>query len=246
MTIMMQTLTSQDLLIWLMQVCDSDQIASYRVWPYLFSLTGHIIYTRPKNRSVSPRSDHRCLIFGCLVSGLTSMTQGERRPKRLCRSRHAQPSAVHYLGYVEDEETPEMIMKKFEQLEKVPALSLLATCALARCMAIIAEWSCFLMCLLWSAIFTSADMPCSAQVRECGTDSVEEQMPHSGDQHQLLTRAASAHGGCTDMTEDQLLEVFKQTSIFNVRSALAGETGLSTESVAEILERLVHMPLSYA
>lgn len=31
----------------------------------------------------------------------------------------AAPSAVHYVGYVEDDETPEMIMKKFEELEKV-------------------------------------------------------------------------------------------------------------------------------
>ena len=29
------------------------------------------------------------------------------------------PSAVHYVGYVEDGETPEMIMKKFEALERV-------------------------------------------------------------------------------------------------------------------------------
>ena len=29
------------------------------------------------------------------------------------------PSAVHYVGYVEEDETPEMIMKKFEELEKV-------------------------------------------------------------------------------------------------------------------------------
>ncbi len=31
------------------------------------------------------------------------------------------PSAVHYVGYVEEDETPEMIMKKFEELEKVRA-----------------------------------------------------------------------------------------------------------------------------
>jgi hypothetical protein len=45
-----------------------------------------------------------------------------RRPKRRC-TKTAQPShmpsAVHYVGYVEDDETPEMIMKKFEELEKV-------------------------------------------------------------------------------------------------------------------------------
>jgi len=47
--------------------------------------------------------------------------EGERRPKRNCAGRKsaAAPSAVHYVGYVEDNETPEMIMKKFEELEKV-------------------------------------------------------------------------------------------------------------------------------
>lgn len=37
------------------------------------------------------------------------------RPKRRCVARKtAVPSAVHYVGYVEDDETPEMIMRKFE------------------------------------------------------------------------------------------------------------------------------------
>ena len=31
------------------------------------------------------------------------------------------PSAVHYVGYVEDDETPEMIMRKFQALEVRPA-----------------------------------------------------------------------------------------------------------------------------
>ena len=43
-----------------------------------------------------------------------------RRPKRRCVStKSAMPSAIHYVGYVEEDETPEMIMKKFEELEKV-------------------------------------------------------------------------------------------------------------------------------
>ncbi|MEW5318452.1 MAG: hypothetical protein WDW38_009673 [Sanguina aurantia] len=47
-----------------------------------------------------------------------------KRAKRLCVSRKAAvPSATHYVGYVEDEETPEMIMKKFEELERVVAAS---------------------------------------------------------------------------------------------------------------------------
>ena len=40
------------------------------------------------------------------------------RRRRAC-SNGTMPSAVHYVGYVEEDETPEMIMKKFEELEKV-------------------------------------------------------------------------------------------------------------------------------
>lgn len=51
------------------------------------------------------------------------MGEGEDagRPKRRsARSKQAAaPSAVHYVGYVEEDETPEAIMKKFEELEKV-------------------------------------------------------------------------------------------------------------------------------
>ncbi|KAK9867049.1 hypothetical protein WJX84_006607 [Apatococcus fuscideae] len=47
-----------------------------------------------------------------------------RRPKRRCaRKQSVVPSAVHYVGYVEEDETPEMIMKKFEELERVMATS---------------------------------------------------------------------------------------------------------------------------
>jgi hypothetical protein len=46
-----------------------------------------------------------------------------RRPKRQCaraaRAVTALPSVAHYVGYVEDNETPEQIMKKFETMEKV-------------------------------------------------------------------------------------------------------------------------------
>lgn len=46
--------------------------------------------------------------------------EGGRRPKRRCVTRRDLiPSAVHYVGYVEDDETTEMIMKKFEALERV-------------------------------------------------------------------------------------------------------------------------------
>ena len=51
------------------------------------------------------------------------MNEGEgagRAKRRSARSKQAAaPSAVHYVGYVEEDETPEAIMKKFEELEKV-------------------------------------------------------------------------------------------------------------------------------
>ena len=54
--------------------------------------------------------------------------EGGRRPKRRCATKRANvPSAVHYVGYVEDDETPEMIMKKFEELEKVRSHTLYIT-----------------------------------------------------------------------------------------------------------------------
>ena len=43
----------------------------------------------------------------------------EPRSKRACTVRAQGPSSTHYVGYVEDDETPEAIMKKFEALERV-------------------------------------------------------------------------------------------------------------------------------
>ena len=55
------------------------------------------------------------------------MAEGEatgRRPRRAAAKNTAiggghQPSAMHYVGYVEEDETPEQIMAKFAQLEKI-------------------------------------------------------------------------------------------------------------------------------
>eukprot|EP00871_Galdieria_phlegrea_P001984 jgi/Galph1/2787/GphlegSOOS_G1478.1 len=41
------------------------------------------------------------------------------RPKRRCQRSNRAPDAAYYLGYVDDDETPEMIMKKFEALERL-------------------------------------------------------------------------------------------------------------------------------
>ena len=59
------------------------------------------------------------------------------RPKRRrAASKNTVPSAVHYLGYVEEDETPEAIMKKFEELEKVKCSEgfwSVISCPLLRC-----------------------------------------------------------------------------------------------------------------
>ncbi|GJD06587.1 hypothetical protein Gasu2_09940 [Galdieria sulphuraria] len=41
------------------------------------------------------------------------------RPRRRCQKQTKTPDPSYYLGYVDDEETPEMIMKKFEALERL-------------------------------------------------------------------------------------------------------------------------------
>ena len=44
------------------------------------------------------------------------------RPKRQCARSSARPKSTHYIGYVDDEETPEAIEAKFAAMEQVMAL----------------------------------------------------------------------------------------------------------------------------
>lgn len=93
-----------------------------------------------------------------------------RTSKRRTTSRYGTttvPSAVHYVGYVEEDETPEMIMAKFQELEEIQR---------------------------------------QASERE-KQQEVEQQQGQEYDASQQLT-------------DDQLLQVFKQTSMFNVKTAL--------------------------
>ena len=41
--------------------------------------------------------------------------------RKCARTAGPAPSAVHYVGYVEDDETPESIARKFEELERIEA-----------------------------------------------------------------------------------------------------------------------------
>lgn len=130
----------------------------------------------------------------------------DRRPKRRCvTTKSLVPSAVHYVGYVEDDETPEMIMRKFEELERIRAQAATAKTAKKK---------------------EDAD---AGPSEAANTDAAEEQ---NADQQQGQPEAAGGQGGgggagedneeseAVLLDEDLLLEVFKRTSTFNVRSAM--------------------------
>ena len=76
--------------------------------------------------------------------------------------------------------------------------------------------------------------PEAASAQECPSPA-----PQGEDAEE--TAAINAHGG---LTEAQLLEIFKQTSIFNVRSAMAGNEVLMGCAAQEEDERCVKPPLS--
>jgi N6-adenosine-specific RNA methylase IME4 len=101
------------------------------------------------------------------------------------------PSAVHYVGYVEEDETPEMIMAKFQELEEIQR---------------------------------KASAERERTEKDCTDQSVSDQgcleEVAREDQHQL--------------TDEQLLQVFKQTSMFNVRTALQDNAVLA--GIDELLE----------
>jgi hypothetical protein len=114
----------------------------------------------------------------------------DRRPKRRCVTRKTLvPSAAHYVGYVEEDETPEMIMKKFEALEKV----------------------------MQAHGKQDGDAMDNKENEDAAADA--------GAGPSKAPEAPPAPGEM-ELDETQLVEVFKQTSIFNVRSALANNTVL--------------------
>ncbi|KAI7904431.1 uncharacterized protein BX663DRAFT_535836 [Cokeromyces recurvatus] len=102
------------------------------------------------------------------------------RPRRKRRQTTQRPkvSNAHYVGYVEDEESVEAIMKKFEELERIQK-----------------EFS-----------------------------SLQVNNDTNVDQDEQMTDVADESVKSTQLTEEQLEEVFKRTSAFTVKSATM-ETG---------------------
>lgn len=127
-----------------------------------------------------------------------------RRPKRRCaRSRSTNiPSAVHYVGYVEDDETPEMIMAKFAELERIKKAVVDSKKAKAE-----------------------ADTePPSNEIDENDTSNTIED----------ATNPSSSSHDDQALSDEHLLEVFKQTSMFNVKTALQDNAMLL--GIDEVLE----------
>ncbi len=107
------------------------------------------------------------------------------------------PSAVHYVGYVEDGETPEMIMKKFEELQRIQDAAMNRQRDGAAGHA----------------------PPGSSAAGASGADAVADL---NGEGQPSTSGTAQPPGNEGEaLDEASLLEVFKQTSIYNVRAALA-------------------------
>ena len=149
-----------------------------------------------------------------------------RRPKRRCSriSRFASsnvPSAIHYVGYVEDDETPEMIMAKFAELQRIQeeanqrkqqSISMQDTKdALVSDAAPNTEWQ---LDQRDSAVPSSLLLPSSEESRSEKIANKEEDIINA------LKTSSDTPLAEEPLSEDILLQVFKQTSMFNVRTAL--------------------------
>lgn len=109
-------------------------------------------------------------------------TRNTRRGVRLDSEKV--PSAIHYLGYVEEDETPEMIMKKFEEMERIKEAA------------------------------TSGEREALASTPLEGVAPV------------------ATPDDTMEMTEEQMLEVFKRTSLFNVKLAVHNNEVLAERAEA--------------
>ena len=103
---------------------------------------------------------------------------------RTSRGKQA-PSSAHYVGYVQDDETPEMIMKKFEEMERIRQAT-------------------------------------KAQVGEDGDKENKEGATNSAGGDAVGTNGDEHEG----LDEEQLKELFKNTSTFTVKEAVMDSNAL--------------------
>ena len=145
------------------------------VWCALVCLTGRSSVLRPRPTSVPLPS--RSLKPQC-----SRKTNSKFSAANLAASQHV-PSAVHYVGYVEEDETPEMIMAKFAELEEIQRKA--------------------------------------SEAKEQDAKNPGAKNPADGEElGNLLVATADGVQEALGLTDEQLLQVFKQTSMFNVKTAL--------------------------
>lgn len=131
-----------------------------------------------------------------------------RTSKRRCPQRRndQMPSAVHYVGYVEDDETTESIARKFEELERIQAAARGAAPQGA----------------------DAASLATPTAAADAGAQAADGALPDpvSGTADAAASPANLPPAAGEGLTDEQLMEVFKQTSIFTVRSAADGNAAL--------------------
>lgn len=153
----------------------------------------------------------------------------ERSRRRCVLRKTALPDASHYVGYVEDEETPEMIMKKFEELERIKAAAA-GTRRPGSQQATPAN----------SAGPSSSSGGPAAQADTATT--LPPPAPSSAPSSSAATAAAGAQGpgmasemgvgeddGDVPLDAQQLQELFKATSMYNIKSLLGNNEALMVE-----------------
>ncbi|KAI8338457.1 hypothetical protein BC941DRAFT_469566 [Chlamydoabsidia padenii] len=116
------------------------------------------------------------------------------RPRRKRKQNNTVASNVHYVGYVEDEESVDAIMKKFEELERIQQ-----------------EFSSM-------AVAKKEESSKSTNTGEA-TASTSGDTTQSSDQQGTKTDNTIDDNN-EGMTEEQLEEIFKRTSAFTVKSAM--------------------------
>lgn len=143
-----------------------------------------------------------------MVSEVGRPRRGAARRSRLGSGGSGLPSAVHYVGYVEDDETPEMIMKKFEALERVKR----AAQDKRRETAAVEEEEAVARDPLAGEV-DGNDRDGGAQA-----ESGEGPAPTGSGKIEKSDKDASGYDD-NNLDESDLLEVFKQTSFYSVKSA---------------------------
>lgn len=113
------------------------------------------------------------------------------------------PSSVHFVGYVEDEETPEMIMKKFEALERIQKQQ-----QLREKMDDVDE----------------NEKKEGIEEKECGprieTKNSRRKESNAMEVSNRKGTSSAPEDEPEGLTEEQLKLVFRETSMFNIESAM--------------------------